>query len=128
MQHARGPDVLSTDVRGTTALILKRRFWGWPCSRDSASASESSRSARRRRTRKVATTGASSRQDCPAAAGNVAPDSAEVGDGAEGYPVEDVAAAGGWKTEDVLMTSYQLADAETIKNVVLDPTNRIVSR
>jgi hypothetical protein len=42
--------------------------------------------------------------------------------------VKDVAAAGGWKTEEVLMTSYQLADAETIKNVVLHPTNRIVSR
>ena len=28
----------------------------------------------------------------------------------------------------LLMTSYQLADAETIKNVVLHPTNRIVSR
>jgi integrase len=46
----------------------------------------------------------------------------------KGYPVKDVAAAGGWKTEEVLMTSYQLADAETIKNVVLHPTNRIVSR
>src|SRR3989442_8617826 len=46
----------------------------------------------------------------------------------KGYPVKDVAAAGGWETEKVLMTSYQLADAETIKNVVLHPTNRIVSR
>ncbi len=46
----------------------------------------------------------------------------------DGYPVKDVAAAGGWKTEEVLMTSYQLADAETIKSVVLHPTHRIVSR
>ena len=46
----------------------------------------------------------------------------------KGYPVKDVAAAGGWKTEEVLMTSYQQADAETIKNVVLHPTHRIVSR
>jgi len=58
----------------------------------------------------------------------VAFDSAEVGDGAKSYPVKDVAAAGGWKTEEVLMTSYQQADAETIKNVVLHPTHRIVSR
>jgi integrase len=46
----------------------------------------------------------------------------------KGYPVKDVAAAGGWKTEEVLITSYQQADAETIKNVVLHPTHRIVSR
>ena len=46
----------------------------------------------------------------------------------KGYPVKDVAAAGGWKTEEVLVTSYQQADAETIKNVVLHPTHRIVSR
>ena len=46
----------------------------------------------------------------------------------KGYPVKDVAAAGGWKTEEVLTTSYQMADAETIKNVVLHPTHRIVSR
>jgi len=32
--------------------------------------------------------------------------------------VKDVAAAGGWKTEEVLVTSYQQADAETIRNVV----------
>src|SRR6266568_278546 len=46
----------------------------------------------------------------------------------KGYPVKDVAAAGGWKTEEVLVTSYQQADAETIKKVVLRPTHRIVSR
>jgi len=32
------------------------------------------------------------------------------------------------KTEEVLVTSYQQADAEMIKNVVLHQTNRIVSR
>ena len=46
----------------------------------------------------------------------------------KGYSVKDVAAAGGWKTEEVLVTSYQQTDAETIKNVVLHPTHRIVSR
>jgi hypothetical protein len=46
----------------------------------------------------------------------------------KGHPVKDVAAAGGWRTEEVLTTSYQQADAETIKNVVLHPTHRIVSR
>jgi hypothetical protein len=46
----------------------------------------------------------------------------------KGYPVKDVAAADGSKTEEVLVTSYQQADAETIKNVVLHPTARIVSR
>jgi len=42
------------------------------------------------------------------------------------YPVKDVAAGGGWKTEEVLVTSYQQVDAETIKNVVLHPTHRIM--
>lgn len=46
----------------------------------------------------------------------------------KGHPVKDVAAAGGWRTEEVLTTSYQQADAETIKNVVLHPTHRTVSR
>ena len=46
----------------------------------------------------------------------------------KGYPVKDVAAAGGWKTEEVLVTSYQQVDAETIKNVVLHPAHRMVSR
>src|SRR3989441_9064742 len=46
----------------------------------------------------------------------------------KGHPVKDVAAAGGWRTEEVLTTSYQQADAETIKKVVLHPTHRIVSR
>jgi integrase len=46
----------------------------------------------------------------------------------KGYPVKDVAAAGGWKTEEVLVTSYQQVDPETIKNVVLHPTHRMLSR
>jgi hypothetical protein len=45
----------------------------------------------------------------------------------KGYPVKDVAAAGGCKTGEVLVTSYQQADAETIKNVVLHPTHRIMT-
>jgi hypothetical protein len=36
-----------------------------------------------------------------------------------------VAAAGGWKTERVLLTSYQQSDAATIKTVVLEPSHRL---
>jgi integrase len=43
------------------------------------------------------------------------------------YPVVDVAAAGGWKDVRTVQTSYQLADSATIRNVVLNPTNRLVS-
>jgi len=43
----------------------------------------------------------------------------------KGYPVKDVAAAGGWKTERVLLTSYQQSDAATIKMVVLEPSHRL---
>jgi integrase len=46
----------------------------------------------------------------------------------KGYPVKDVAAAGGWRTEEVLVRSYQQADAETIRQVVLHPTQRIAGR
>src|SRR5438093_648658 len=46
----------------------------------------------------------------------------------KGYPVKDVAAAGGWKDEGTMLKSYQQADPETIRNVVLHPTHRIVSR
>jgi len=42
--------------------------------------------------------------------------------------VKDVAAVGGWKTKEVLVTSYRQVDAATIKNVVLHQTHRIVSR
>ena len=44
------------------------------------------------------------------------------------YPVKDVAAAGGWRDEGTLLKSYQQADAETVRQVVLHPTQRIVSR
>lgn len=44
----------------------------------------------------------------------------------KGYPVKDVAAAGGWRREETLVTSYQHADAETTRNVVLHPTHRVV--
>jgi len=43
----------------------------------------------------------------------------------KGYPVKDVAAAGGWKTERVLLTSYQQSDAATIRTVVLEPSHRL---
>ncbi len=46
----------------------------------------------------------------------------------KGYPVKDVAAAGGWKDEGTLLKSYQQADPETVRQVVLHPTQRIVSR
>src|SRR2546426_9450278 len=46
----------------------------------------------------------------------------------KGHPVKDVATAGGWRTEEVLTTSDQQADAETIQNVGVHPTHRIVSR
>jgi integrase len=46
----------------------------------------------------------------------------------KGYPVKDVAAAGGWKDEGTMLKSYQQADPETVRQVVLHPTQRIVSR
>jgi integrase len=46
----------------------------------------------------------------------------------KGYPVKDVAAAGGWKDEGTMLKSYQQADPETIRDVVLHPTHRMVSR
>jgi len=46
----------------------------------------------------------------------------------KGYPVKDVAAAGGWKDEGTLLKSYQQADPDTVRQVVLHPTQRIVSR
>lgn len=35
--------------------------------------------------------------------------------------------AGGWKNEETLLRSYQQPDAETVRQVVLHPTQRIVS-
>src|SRR5881628_1137730 len=36
----------------------------------------------------------------------------------KGYPVKDVAFAGGWRTERTVLSSYQQADAETVRQVV----------
>jgi integrase len=44
----------------------------------------------------------------------------------KGYPVKDVAAAGGWRDERTILTSYQQADAATVKQVVLNPTQRLL--
>jgi len=46
----------------------------------------------------------------------------------KGVPVKDVAAAGGWRDTETLLTSYQQVDAETVRQVVLHPTQRVVSR
>ena len=43
----------------------------------------------------------------------------------KGYPVKDVAASGGWRDERTILTSYQQVDAETVKRVVLHPTQRL---
>jgi integrase len=43
----------------------------------------------------------------------------------KGYPVKDVAAAGGWQDEQTMLRSYQHADAETVRQVVLHPTQRL---
>ncbi len=45
----------------------------------------------------------------------------------KGYPVRDVMEAGGWKNEETLLRSYQQPDAETVRRVVMHPTQRIVS-
>jgi integrase len=44
------------------------------------------------------------------------------------YPVKDVAFAGGWRTERTMLSSYQQVDPETVLQVVLHPSQRIVSR
>jgi len=36
--------------------------------------------------------------------------------------------AGGWKNEETLLRSYQQPDGETVRQVVLHPRQRIVSR
>ena len=46
----------------------------------------------------------------------------------KGYPVKDVAAAGGWRDERTILTSYQQSDAATVRQVVLHPTQRLVGR
>ena len=42
----------------------------------------------------------------------------------KGYPIRDVAAAGGWRDERTIPRSYQQTDSETIKRVVVHPTQR----
>ena len=44
------------------------------------------------------------------------------------YPIKDVTFAGGWRTERTVLSSHQQADAETVRQVVLHPTHRMVSR
>jgi len=44
----------------------------------------------------------------------------------KGYPAKDVAAAGGWRHEPTMLASYQQADAETVRKVVLHPTQRLM--
>ncbi len=46
----------------------------------------------------------------------------------KGYPIKDVTFAGGWRTERTVLSSYQQADAETVRQVVLHPTHRVGSR
>ena len=41
------------------------------------------------------------------------------------YPLKDVAAAGGWRDERTMLSSYQQADPETVRRVVLHPTRRL---
>jgi hypothetical protein len=42
--------------------------------------------------------------------------------------VVDVAAAGGWKDLRTVQTSYQQADADTVREVLLRPTWRLERR
>ena len=46
----------------------------------------------------------------------------------KGYPINDLAAAGGWRDTPTLLASYLQTDPETIKMVVLNPTMRLASR
>ncbi|MDH3292252.1 MAG: site-specific integrase, partial [Gemmatimonadota bacterium] len=46
----------------------------------------------------------------------------------KGYPVKDVAAAGGWRDTETLLKSYLQTDAETVRQIVLHPTQRLASR
>jgi integrase len=46
----------------------------------------------------------------------------------KGYPISDLAAAGGWRDTPTLLASYLRTDPETIRQVVLNPTMRLASR
>jgi integrase len=43
----------------------------------------------------------------------------------KGYPLKDLAAAGGWRDEQTVLRSYQLSDADTVRQIVLYPTQRL---
>ncbi|MFN0177203.1 MAG: tyrosine-type recombinase/integrase [Gemmatimonadales bacterium] len=43
----------------------------------------------------------------------------------KGYPIKDVAAAGGWRDEGTILKSYQQVDPVTVRQVVLHPTRRL---
>ena len=45
----------------------------------------------------------------------------------KGYPVKDLAAAGGWRDEQTMLRSYQGTDADTVRQIVLNPTLRLHS-
>lgn len=42
--------------------------------------------------------------------------------------MKDVAAAGAWRHTETLLRSHLQVDAETVRQVVLHPTQRMVSR
>ena len=46
----------------------------------------------------------------------------------KGYPINDLAAGGGWRDTPTLLASYLRTDRETIAQVVLNPTMRLASR
>jgi integrase len=46
----------------------------------------------------------------------------------KGYPVKDVAAAGGWQDVETLLKSYLQTDPETVRRIVLNPTQRLASQ
>lgn len=43
----------------------------------------------------------------------------------KGRPVADVAYAGGWRDVETMLRSYQQADPETVRQVMLEPTHRL---
>jgi integrase len=43
------------------------------------------------------------------------------------YSIKDIAVAGGWKNEGTVSRCYLQSDPETVRNVVLNPTMRLVS-
>lgn len=46
----------------------------------------------------------------------------------KGYPVKDVAAAGGWRDSETLLKSYLQTDPDTVRQIVLHPTQWLASR